>query len=76
MKNSIQLKKYISTKSTLDNVSEGRWAKEKGQENGICLKGDASHGHTGATELGARVVPYFYLPGFELGRLSRAEAVD
>lgn len=60
----------------MDNVSQGRWAKERGQENGIGLKGDASKGHTGAPELGARVVPYFHLPGFKLGRLSRAEAVD
>lgn len=60
----------------MDNVSEGRWAKERWQENGIGLKSDASYGHTSALELVACVIPYFHLPGFELSRMSRAEAVD
>lgn len=60
----------------MDNVSKGRWAKESGQENGIGLKGDASHRYTGASELRAHVVPYFHLTGFELRRLSGREAVD
>lgn len=59
----------------MDNVSESRWAKESGQENGIGLEGDASHRHTCASELRAHVVPYFHLTGFKLGRLSGREAV-
>lgn len=59
----------------MDNVSEGRWAKERRQENGISLKSDASYGHTSALELAACVIPYFHLPGFELSCMSRAEAI-
>lgn len=60
----------------MDNVSEGRWAEERGQENGIGLKSNASYGHTSALELATSVIPYFHLPGFELSRMSRAGAVD